>query len=303
VDGGDGGDGAAPCNDKGAPSTEACLVSDKYAVFVAAGAVGGTGSKESPLGTIAAGIAKAKTLPSPASIVCNATCAENVQLKAGDGAMAIYGGFTCPTASGDAGDAGDGGGSAADWAYTATKRPLIAPPTGSALTVTGLTSKVVISDVDLASANATANASSIAAIVSQSTDVTFLRVKVTAGTGGKGHSPDAGDNGANGVAADGGNGGAGRGLFESAGHATGRKLEWAECLRIPRRAWWRGSQGSSGTTGDDGVPSTNVDPANAMNVWGQRDHGGKSGDNGTVGSPGVERFQSSRLRRLRVCSR
>jgi len=46
---------------RGAPSTEACLVSDKYAVFVAAGAVGGTGSKEKPLGTIAAGIAKAKT--------------------------------------------------------------------------------------------------------------------------------------------------------------------------------------------------------------------------------------------------
>src|SRR5882672_3777480 len=96
VDGGDGGDGAVPCNEKGSPSTEACLVADKYAVFVAAGAVGGTGSKESPLGTITLGLAKAKTSSLTRVIVCNATYAENVTLKAGDGAVGIYGGFSCP---------------------------------------------------------------------------------------------------------------------------------------------------------------------------------------------------------------
>jgi hypothetical protein len=181
VDAGDGGDGAPACDETKSPTEATCLVSDKYAVFVSKGALNGTGSKESPVGTIAAGLAAARTAGLKRVIVCNATYPENVAIANAQGAVSIYGGFSCPVASNvDAGPAGE-------WTYNAAVHAVVAPLTGSALTVTGATNKVVISDVDLTAADATVpGTSSIGAIVATSTDVTLLRVKVTAGNGAKG---------------------------------------------------------------------------------------------------------------------
>jgi hypothetical protein len=288
VDGGDGGDGAVPCDESASPTTEACLVADKYAVFVAAGAVNGTGSKESPLPTITAGLAKAKASKLTRVIVCNATYAEKVEMKAGDGAVGIYGGFSCPStgAGADAGDAGSDEG----WVYTATKRPLIAPATGSALTITGVTSKVVVSDVDMASADATApGASSIGAIVATSTDVKFVRVKVKAGAGAKGADQDPAKGGDDAAAA----------TAATAGHAPDCSAspppvvggDWVNASACGSLGG-RGGAARINLQGDDGlkgIPVQDVNPPNVANGGAAAGEAGfdKSAEDGKPGSAGV----------------
>jgi hypothetical protein len=186
VDAGDGGDGAPRCNESKSPAEEPCLVSDEHAVFVSQGAVNGTGTKESPLGSIAEGMVAAKGAHLKRIIVCNATYAENVMIQGTDGALSIYGGFTCPAASGDAG---------ADWTSAPGVHAVVSPPTGVPLTITGATSKIVVSGIDFVAADAPQDASSIGGIVAMSTDVTLVDVNVTAGKGGVGSDGDPGKNG------------------------------------------------------------------------------------------------------------
>ena len=130
---GDAGDGSVGCDESKSPAVESCLVSDDHAVFVAKGFLNGNGTKESPSGSIADGMLQAKSSHKTRIIVCNATYVESVSIESTAGALSIYGGFTCPVASGDAG---------ADWTPTPGVHALVAPGTGVPLKITGATAKI-----------------------------------------------------------------------------------------------------------------------------------------------------------------
>jgi hypothetical protein len=148
-------------------------VANRYAVFVSAGAAGGDGTKEAPFGTIGEGVTVAKSRGTTRVIVCNAIYTEKMTFTPGTTGVNVFGGFTCPSA-------------ANGWVYTPVGRPLVSPPTGTALYIDGVTERVTIQDVDFKSADATAaGTSSIAAIVSGST-ATLRRVAISAGKGANG---------------------------------------------------------------------------------------------------------------------
>jgi hypothetical protein len=182
-------DGSSRCDERASPAVEPCLLDDKYAVFVKQGALG-TGTKADPVGSIATAVSIATQRGVTRVIVCSATYPEQVVIRQ-VGAMALYGGFTCGA------DVPDGG---ITWSYAAGKRATVVPATGTALVIDGeLDDKVIISDIDFRSADAAAGSSSIAAVVSGSSDVTLTRVNLTAGAGGNGMYGSRGDPGADGA--------------------------------------------------------------------------------------------------------
>ena len=142
--GGSGGDGGG-CDMSGSPSTESCLVSDQYAVFVdGTAAAAGDGTQAKPFRTIGAALTAAG---GKLILVCDTTYTEHVTLTAG---ARLYGGFKC-----------------SDWSYDAGQRAVVAPSSeGYALEVDSVTQPVVIEDVEFHAADAsTAGASSVAAFV------------------------------------------------------------------------------------------------------------------------------------------
>jgi hypothetical protein len=184
-------DAPPSCDLDASPATEPCLLDDKYAVFVKQGALG-TGMKADPVGTITAGLAIAAQRGLPRVIVCNAIYPEQVSIGYAQGAIGLYGGFTCGA------DVSDGG---ITWVYDAAKRATVAPPIDTALSIDAeLDNKTIISDIEFRSSNASvAGARNFAAIITRSRDVTLARVSVSAGTGGNGASGIAGDPGADGA--------------------------------------------------------------------------------------------------------
>jgi hypothetical protein len=164
--GGSAGDGGG-CDTTKSPSEEACLVSNEYAIFVSpSGKDGAAGTKVDPLKSItqAASAAGGTKLV----LVCNGTYDEQVKLTSG---AKLFGGFDCTT-----------------WAYQSAARPSVEPSSeGYALSVESVSAAVTIDDIGFkAKDGAAAGASSIAAFVSQSANVTLTRVKLEAGKGAKG---------------------------------------------------------------------------------------------------------------------
>jgi hypothetical protein len=266
-------------------------------VFVSKGAMNGTGTKESPVGSIADGMVAAKGAGLTRIIVCNATYAENVTIQSSDGALSIYGGFKCPVASGDAG---------ADWTPTPGTHAVVAPAAGVPLTIKGAMAKIVVGGIDFVAADAPSTtpdgqsgASSIGGVISGSTNVTLVDVTVTAGKGGNG-----------GKAADGINGDPGvdwtmpplpNGLIlTTAGNAICSATAPA---MAPVGASWSapsacnsigGGGGNAiynlpGQDGQHGLPQTDVDPANTDNHGPAASMAGQneSGSDGRQGSVGV----------------
>jgi CBS domain-containing protein len=182
---------AVPCDVTGSPATEACLVDDRYSVFVVKGAVG-TGTKATPTGSISAALAVARQSGLSHVIVCNDTYTETVALDAMQGKVAIDGGFACPMTSGSS-DAGAG------WHYAPGQRTVIAPLSGPALTINGAVGAVTLSDLELRSAAGVPGGSSIAAVVTGSVSVTLRRDVITAGAGGVGAAGIAGVAGIDGL--------------------------------------------------------------------------------------------------------
>ncbi|MCC6668613.1 MAG: hypothetical protein IT375_33015, partial [Polyangiaceae bacterium] len=166
--GGSGGD-ASTCDTSKSPAEEACLVDDQHAVFVN-GTVSttGTGTKASPYKTIGEAVKAAGT---KLIVVCDTTYDEQLTLTSG---VKLFGGFAC-----------------SDWSYETGKRASVKPKKGVALDITGVSATVVIEDLELASADASAaGESSVAATIATSSDVKLRRVKLVAGKG------QAGANGA-----------------------------------------------------------------------------------------------------------
>ncbi len=169
-DGGNDGSDGSTCD----PSKDPSCVSDGSGIFVngAHGNDTNAGTKEAPVKTIGAALAKASSSKN-AIYVCADSYAEHVKITS---AVNLYGGFAC-----------------ADWSYAATNKPKIAPSeAGYALDVENVSSAIAITDLEFDSIDAVKPGdSSIAIFVASSTNVTLHRVTATAGNGVAGADPIA----------------------------------------------------------------------------------------------------------------
>jgi hypothetical protein len=167
-DGGNDGSDGSTCD----PSKDPSCVSDGSGIFVngAHGNDTNAGTKEAPVKTIGAALAKASSSKN-AIYVCADSYAEHVKITS---AVNLYGGFAC-----------------ADWSYAATNKPKIAPSeAGYALDVENVSSAIAITDLEFDSIDAVKPGdSSIAIFVASSTNVTLHRVTATAGNGVAGSDP------------------------------------------------------------------------------------------------------------------
>jgi hypothetical protein len=173
-----GGDVQVPpdCNATAEPKDAPACVVDGFGVFVDAtsGNDSNAGTKALPVKTI--GAALGKLGGKPRVYVCEGTYAEHVNVTS---AVAIYGGFACGT-----------------WNYSGTKAKVAPTDAGYALSLTKIAGTLVVADLSFTSAAATEKgASSIAAFVSGSPNVTFVRAALEAGAGKEGADGTGGETG------------------------------------------------------------------------------------------------------------
>src|SRR5262249_7587978 len=144
------------------PPSESLCVNEAIVLLVSSRGndANATGKRGAEFRTIGAAIRATKAGPKRIYVCDDGVAyAETITIDAtADAALdgiSIYGGFDC-----------------ADWSYQAARRAKVAPTSGPALLVKGVTMGVRLADVELASANATsAGASSIAAIVDTAMNV------------------------------------------------------------------------------------------------------------------------------------
>lgn len=172
----DGGDGAAADGSDGAacdrgktPSQDPCVITETYGVFVATGGndTTGHGTKAAPYATIGKGIDAA--VPAGKRVyVCAGTYAEALKLDTARDGASVFGGLDCTS-----------------WSYSASNAVVVTPAQpGYALELDGLTVGATFEDLEFDAQDApsgTPGASSIAAFVSGSQNVTLQRVKLVAG--------------------------------------------------------------------------------------------------------------------------
>jgi hypothetical protein len=174
-----GGDVVGPpagCDPSADPKDAPLCVVNEYALFVDAtnGSDTNAGTRESPLKTINGAIAKVGA--KPRIYVCEGTYAEHVKLTS---AVSLFGGFACTS-----------------WTYTGTKAKVAPTDEGYALEISGVTARVVVSDLEVAAqAGTDASPSSVATFVSSSGDVTVVRSKLEAAAGFAGADGVAGTTG------------------------------------------------------------------------------------------------------------
>jgi hypothetical protein len=186
VDTSDGFDGFI-CDTSQTPMQSGCVVSDSIGVFVApspAGSDTNPGTMASPVADVQTAITTAVAAGKHRVYVCAAEYASAISITALTATedLAIYGGLACPGTN----DAGP-----SSWSYTGAPTTM-APPTGTALTVSQFGHSLLVEDLALSSVDATGNdadgngASSIAVVVGNSGNVTFVRAALSAGAGAAG---------------------------------------------------------------------------------------------------------------------
>jgi len=170
-DGGDSGEGGIikppDCDLTKEPKDSPACVDDGVAVFVSpTGDDATSGRKTSPVKSIAKGVELAAARGVPRVYVCEGSYDGAVDVKA---PVAIFGGMSCA------------------WAVTGA-RPKLAPSKGVALAVTKVSGAVLVQDLEIVGSADLGKPgdSAIAAFVSESTNVTFRNVTLTAkdGVGG-----------------------------------------------------------------------------------------------------------------------
>lgn len=164
--------GASSCDTTQDPSTEPCLVTGAYGVFVSpmGSDTTGDGSQAMPYATVGKGLDAAKAAAKEV-FVCAGTYGEHVVIDAAHDGVSVYGGFSC-----------------ADWSYAKTNVAKIAPhDPGPALRVDTLSKGTTVSDLELDSVDAQKPGdSSIATFVNASHNVVFRRVTMKSGNGAAG---------------------------------------------------------------------------------------------------------------------
>jgi hypothetical protein len=256
VDGGP--DVVAPpnCDLAKSPKDSPACIDDSVAVFVApSGDDGASGSKAAPLKSIAKGVELATSRGVSRIYVCEGNYGTAVEVKA---AVSIFGGLSCA------------------WSYTGAK-PKLAPQKGVALRVTKVNGAVVLQDFEVVgSADASAPGdSAIAAFVSESTDVTFRNMTLTATAGVDGAKGASRSNYSSGTAQPGG-------LTNSATAGTGPNCP------CPNGTFSKGGSGAtgSGTSLEDGSASPPVGTGNSGSTAASSCTPGSAGANGLAKDAG-----------------
>lgn len=260
------------------PTESACLISEKYGVFVSpqGSDMTGIGERSAPYKTLAKALQSAKNGLMRVYACDDGTgYGDALTLDATLDGMSLYGGFEC-----------------AGWTYATTRRARVHPASGTALRVTALTAGLTIEDFEFDSADAAMGESSIGAIVEEAVKVVLRGVKIVAGKGGGGEDgvdgAKAPDTPAVGPAQVGypvicptqlvqQNGGAwgGPSVCGSGGGSGGSRGGNGGIA----------SRNTDGTNGYPGDPRTEVDPANVDN-GGSKGPAGADGAAGSVGKAG-----------------
>jgi hypothetical protein len=170
--GGNGGTGEN-CDSTLSPSEETCLVGNDYGVFVSplGNPTEGDGTRENPYASLNAAITAAKAAGKLVfACATEGAFEEPLQIdETGDGTR-LYGGFSC-----------------SDWTYNAETRTVVQSPTSTGLRVTDLVDGLSIEDFEIIASDAEQpGESSMGAFVTNSANVSFTRVSLTAGDGADG---------------------------------------------------------------------------------------------------------------------
>ena len=227
-----------------------CVV-DGFGVFVdgTSGADTNPGTKEKPFKTIGAAIAGVGA--KPRVYICAGSYPETLVVDSGH-SVSLFGGFDCST-----------------WVASNAK-VTVAPPSGIALTVSGV-SGAIFEDLELDSvADATPGSSSITVFVTGSKGVTFKRASINAGIGRDGATGKSATNW-NGVATKG---------PDSNGVTPGAGVKYA-CLDGTTSSTG-GNGGMPGSGGTDGTSTPAVGTSNSG-------LGGGSCTNATAGANGLSK--------------
>jgi hypothetical protein len=160
-----------PCDRTADPKIDGCVIDEQYAVFASPSGVDvtATGTRKAPFGTLAAALAAAKAAGKRV-LACSGTYAESLTIGAGLDGASLFGGLDCAT-----------------WRYSG--QPLHLRPTaqGPAIRIDALTVGATLGDFDaLAKSGVAPGESSVAALVTNSKGVLFVRTTLAAGSGADG---------------------------------------------------------------------------------------------------------------------
>lgn len=259
-DGGDSGEGGIikppDCDLTKEPKDSPACVDDGVAVFVSpTGDDATSGRKTSPVKSIAKGVELAAARGVPRVYVCEGSYDGAVDVKA---PVAIFGGMSCA------------------WAVTGA-RPKLAPSKGVALAVTKVSGAVLVQDLEIVGSADLGKPgdSAIAAFVSESTNVTFRNVTLTA-KDGVGGDTGAGRSNYSSAAKDGAN----------ASGATGGVASTCACADSTSSTGGAGASGA-GAGLQDGSAIPAVGSSNAGLTGLSTCTNGQIGANGASGSTGA----------------
>jgi hypothetical protein len=271
-DAGGGGDGGS-CDASKSPSEDACVIDERYGVFVSPSGDDATadGTKDNPFGTLGKGLSAAKAAGKRVYACADGgSYAENIGATP-DG-LEVFGGFACES-----------------WSDSSTAKARIQSPDPVAWKATGLSTGLRVEDFEVVAANATRlGSSSFAMVVSDSQDVVLRRVKLVAGDGANGAPGENGAVGEDGQEA--GEGQAGKDACTAA--PTGSQLGggWPSASACGSEGGAGGTAFKSVTTaggnGNPGQPQTNVTPPGINNGGSGALSAALPGTSGTQGSPG-----------------
>jgi hypothetical protein len=285
--------------DTDAPSTasDSCILTETYGVFVSPGGndTTGNGSRAMPFATVGHAMTMA-AMGTKRVYACGSAgnYTENLAVTASVDGVTVYGGLDCTTP--------------ATWTYAASKLATVAPATGYALQVSGLTTGVTFEDFAFTAADVTAaGASSIAVFVANAQNVAFHRTTLTAGnasatgaSGGPGSNHFAGS--LDGNPGSGTTGGTAKGCACRDGVTSSTGGQGGDATHIPGAglpAYGGGTAGTNllscsmpGAVGGDGsdAPAGTTDPPSTshgtLTVNGWTPAAGVSGSTGAPGQGG-----------------
>lgn len=164
-------------SDPPSDTNDPCIINEQFGIFVSpGGSDSAAGTQLAPVATVghAMDLAKAAGKRVYACGTAGSYTAENLAVGTSRDGVAVYGGFNCTTTP-------------SQWTYNVADIATMAPASGYALAVTGLTTGVTFEDFGFQSIAATTDGqSSIAVFASNSSNVLLKRCNVQAGAGFQG---------------------------------------------------------------------------------------------------------------------